>query len=122
MRALFIGSLAAMSLSLYTGCSNSGPSPYEAAVKSQLRDPGSAEFSEVVTNGPVACGFVNSKNGFGGYAGKVPFVVVGDRATIIDSLDGNASHLVNARCGEPARSAINDWIANRAIEALRATM
>lgn len=49
------------------------------AVREQLRDPSSAEFGEIksVTEASgqhVACGTVNARNGYGGYAGRMPFV------------------------------------------------
>ena len=50
-----------------------------AQVRSQLRDPDSAEFSGVdstlTANGRVVCGYVNSRNGFGGMTGPQRFVV-----------------------------------------------
>jgi hypothetical protein len=47
----------------------------EREVRKQLRDPESAQFSDMrstaLTNGQLAvCGLVNSKNGFGGYGGN----------------------------------------------------
>ncbi|RWR50638.1 hypothetical protein EOW65_06710 [Sinirhodobacter ferrireducens] len=51
----------------------------EDAIRSQLRDPDSAKFSDIVADGNSAmitvCGNVNSKNGYGGYTGKIPFSV-----------------------------------------------
>jgi len=48
------------------------------AVKRLLRDPESATFEElaVVSHGDtmLACGYVNAKNGFGGYVGRQAFV------------------------------------------------
>lgn len=45
----------------------------ENAVKLELRDPVSAIFKNVRERGLYVCGEVNSKNGFGGYAGWMPF-------------------------------------------------
>lgn len=46
----------------------------KAAVVAQLRDPSSAEFSNIrIVGGSTVCGEVNSKNGFGGYVGKQRF-------------------------------------------------
>ncbi len=92
---------------------------YEAAVKRELRDPDSAQFSDVVVNVESACGFVNSKNGYGGYAGRQPFIVVGDDATLIEPTV-EASTLVNSRCLDPAKTAINRWLTDSAINALNA--
>lgn len=50
----------------------------QAAVRDTLKDPASATFSglRVSRKGgpPVVCGYVNSKNSFGGYTGKQMFV------------------------------------------------
>lgn len=47
-------------------------------VRNMLKDPSSAEFSEVHTGWssgtPVTCGYVNSRNGFGGMSGKQRFI------------------------------------------------
>jgi hypothetical protein len=57
-------------------------------VKSKLRDPGSATFSNIsaqnriLSDGKtqtIICGLVNSKNGFGGYAGASAFSVFQDK-------------------------------------------
>ena len=51
----------------------------ESAVKDRLKDPYSAKFkhSYYVSNGKGAyCGFVNSKNSFGGYVGDTPFMAI----------------------------------------------
>lgn len=42
----------------------------ETLVKDRLRDPDSAEFEHL----GKGCGYVNSRNGFGGMSGKQPFV------------------------------------------------
>lgn len=52
----------------------------EDRVRQTLRDPGSAEFSQVQVyvpddGGPmVTCGYVNSRNGFGGMSAPKPFI------------------------------------------------
>ncbi|MGE7204923.1 hypothetical protein ACQKJZ_04500 [Sphingomonas sp. NPDC019816] len=47
-------------------------------VRNMLKDPSSAEFSEVHTGWssgtPVTCGYVNSRNGFGGMTGRQRFI------------------------------------------------
>lgn len=54
----------------------------EQAVKDQLRDPDSAEFDtgdlrfKIVATGMIVCGTVNSKNEFGGYAGKQNWIAI----------------------------------------------
>jgi hypothetical protein len=53
----------------------------EAAVKEKLKDPASARFRHPKINVPTGdvglfyCGYVNSKNSFGGYAGDAEFAV-----------------------------------------------
>lgn len=48
----------------------------ERIVSPRLRDPDSAEYSSLRMDrsGTYLCGWVNSKNGFGGYNGPTPFV------------------------------------------------
>lgn len=60
------------------GLSKSEIAAVEAAVKSRLRDPESARFGRMETGkvGPksiLVCGWVNAKNGYGGYDGFGPF-------------------------------------------------
>lgn len=66
-------------------------------VERQLKDPNSAQFTEVV-NGPEAtCGYVNSKNDFGAYSGRLAFVVVGNDLTF-DDQEMDFRTLVRKRC------------------------
>lgn len=57
-----------------------GPSdPYrlmmaEKDVKKRLRDPASAQFSDLTVRNGVVCGQVNSRNGFGGMTGPQQFI------------------------------------------------
>ncbi|WP_157073609.1 hypothetical protein [Sphingomonas soli] len=56
-------------------------------IKAKLRDPGSAEFSELHTirrDGKAlgTCGKVNSKNGFGGMSGPTRFIAGGDISAV----------------------------------------
>lgn len=51
------------------------------SVSDQLKDPESARFGKIVAGTSASrnasitvCGIVNAKNGFGGYAGKKPFL------------------------------------------------
>lgn len=46
----------------------------ETDIKARLRDPKSAEFSRMKLKGGVVCGYVNSRNGFGGMTGPKPFL------------------------------------------------
>lgn len=45
----------------------------QVKVRELLRDPESARFRNISRYGDVVCGQVNSKNGFGGYAGFSDF-------------------------------------------------
>lgn len=69
----------------------------ETQVERQLRDPSSAEFTDVAVyvhprGGFVSCGYVNSRNAFGGMAGPRRFVgnnsfaaiAEGENATAVD--------------------------------------
>jgi len=52
------------------------------AVKAKLKDPESAQFKDTFfnkgsSNVPVSCGWVNSKNGFGGFTGYQRYVSAG---------------------------------------------
>lgn len=66
------------------------------AVKGELKDPYSARFHDLkafnyaIADYPTVqvCGFVNAKNSYGAYAGKVPF-----RAVLIGSEDNGFSGL-----------------------------
>lgn len=61
----------------------------EHAVKSRLKDPGSATFSGMfvswLSGGPIVCGRVNAKNSFGGYAGATRFVAAGNDTAFLES-------------------------------------
>lgn len=47
-------------------------------LRARLRDPASAQFSGTyvawTSGAPIVCGYVNSKNGFGGYTGRQRFI------------------------------------------------
>lgn len=61
----------------------------EHAVKRRLKDPGSASFSGMFVSwfsgGPIVCGRVNARNGFGGYAGATRFVAAGNDTAFLES-------------------------------------
>lgn len=66
------------SLLISAGCSpepemDPAVSIAEEKVRELLRDPESARFKNISRHGDVVCGEVNSKNGFGGYAGFSQF-------------------------------------------------
>jgi len=49
----------------------------EGVIRRDLRDPESARFRDVRRNTEkgAVCGYVNAKNGYGGYVGEAPFIV-----------------------------------------------
>jgi hypothetical protein len=61
-----------------SGCNSAA----EDAVRKELNDPQSAQFTEVVTAKGVTCGLVNSRNALGGYPGLIGFVVENDVALL----------------------------------------
>lgn len=73
-------------------------------VREMLKDPESAQFSNiyVTQNGgsPSVCGFVNAKNSYGGYVGKIRFVASPDIATIWANTKSDISHgIIETICG-----------------------
>jgi hypothetical protein len=61
-----------------------GGVPYseaKAAVAANLRDPGSADFRNMLGSTSAVCGEVNGKNGFGAFAGFKRFVFADDTVT-----------------------------------------
>jgi hypothetical protein len=87
-----------------------GQAPDKAALKIakqmvavRLRDPGSAEFSMLSVHqvGPrrVVCGWVNAKNGFGGYAGPERFVAGMDALPLLSGVDDEAGFEAAWRAG-----------------------
>jgi hypothetical protein len=62
----------------------------KAAVLDQLKDPQSAQFSNVRIVGGLVCGEINAKNSFGGYVGRrhfwggKPEVTAGEEVVISD--------------------------------------
>lgn len=55
----------------------------EETIRKRLRDPDSAEFSDLMVfpriegRSAIICGYVNSRNGFGGLTGRQRFIVGG---------------------------------------------
>ena len=97
---------------------------YETPVKRELRDPESAQFTDVEIGANVACGFVNSKNGYGGYAGRVPFLVRGadaETATAVVMSEVEIEHiaLVENSCPEAIATKILLWRTDKIVEALK---
>lgn len=83
-------------------------------VTSQLKDPDSAKFSQLVRKlapnargepTDVICGSVNAKNSFGGYTGSRPFVFFVERAEVtMAEGDPVNTIVVNNFCGTGFRS------------------
>lgn len=55
------------------------------AVRRLMRDPDSVRFGEHWTSGEYRCGYVNAKNGYGGYVGYKPYLVAGSYAEVFDA-------------------------------------
>lgn len=88
--AVLVGSTGCVSIASTEAAkiSASDVSRVQEIVKSKLRDPESARFSNISAQNrlysdgstqTVICGLVNSKNGFGGYAGATAFSVFQDK-------------------------------------------
>lgn len=107
-----------------TACSNAG-FDYEEAVRSEMRDPDSAEFSNVATAPGVACGFVNAKNAYGGYVGKMIFVATapGDgipTVHLIETWTKENSNLIRSRCPADSAFDLDMWSMNKRSDEIRA--
>lgn len=75
------------------------------ALRGRLKDPQSAEISGAFVSRkagpPVVCGYVNSKNSFGGFTGKQRFVSASAADTIVteeDMADGEMDSLWSKVC------------------------
>ena len=103
MRMLALVSFIAPMLA---GCNSSEKQMLEA-VREQLKDPSSAQFSELemkkTSDGSmnVLCGQVNAKNSFGGYVGARPFTAV--KSNRGDDIAADISE--SANCAEALRIA-----------------
>lgn len=80
----------------------------QAMMKAVLKDPESAQFSEVmvvrVSGEPVVCGYVNARNGFGGFTGRKGFLVTaGGRLTTEESAEGAFEKDWNRLCAGASR-------------------
>ena len=74
-----------------------------AGVKDRLRDPESARFEGIYamkgSNGKLNyCGYVNSKNSFGGYTGKSQFYFFGDNGHVFFASTDYLAPLFPAIC------------------------
>lgn len=96
----------------FAACSAEPREPEEleaarVAVRAMLNDPESGQFTDlrVLENGTV-CGFVNAKNGFGGYNGKDQFYHLGPNEpqggmgrTFVADNSTTARYIVGPVCG-----------------------
>jgi hypothetical protein len=76
--ALVISSAIAVSGAALAAWKIKGPVwRIESGVRENLKDPASAMFTQVEFNPATGagCGFVNAKNGMGGYTGKIGFIL-----------------------------------------------
>lgn len=105
MRVTGFVALACLALA---GCDNVVTSWAEsqalAAVRTELRDPGRARFSETgQTPGGAVCGRVNAVNGYGGMTGAKRFIVPPRRAAVFEELEDPAvfdALWINAGCAK----------------------
>jgi hypothetical protein len=75
----------------------------ESIIRSHLREPSSGIFRHLVTfrvsdDGYIVCGELNSKNGFGGFTGYVPFwaaVFLSENSALIGSHDFSDFRIAN---------------------------
>ena len=81
------------------GCDSAATRDAKEAVKTSLRDPYSAQFSNVeeIKKTGVVCGEVNSKNSFGAFTGAKTFVYDQGRLIIEDDALGFSTIL--EKCG-----------------------
>nr|WP_314529356.1 hypothetical protein [uncultured Brevundimonas sp.] len=66
------------------------------SVTSEMIDPASVVFTDVTADGSSACGWVNGRNRFGGYAGKQRFVWTDGGSTQFES-DADPSKFSNLK-------------------------
>ena len=74
IRTALIAAIAAIASSTALADQAEGIATAKHAVATTLRDPASARFEDVRARLDAVCGFVNAKNGPGGYAGRALFV------------------------------------------------
>lgn len=73
---------------LLVGCNPEASKERQLADKARsglmlvLKDPSSAQFTDIVENKGAICGFVNAKNSMGAYSGFKAFLVKGDEALV----------------------------------------
>jgi hypothetical protein len=114
-RVMRIGAvfLTVLLVAALSGCDESGASAESSkesawnyasqkAVRAKLKDPKSAEFSEVYFSRrgglPMTCGHVNAKNSFGGYAGAQRFISAGGEMTYLEDEVEGFDKLWNRMC------------------------
>lgn len=95
----------------------------KSGMASALRDPESARYGKMSaarlkqTGDIVVCGYINAKNGFGGYGGEQPFVGILYGKKFTDIVVGNGDRFVNHAIYQSCAKAgllIEDGIAYRA--------
>lgn len=91
-----------------------------AAVKESLKDPESAKFSDldsfVAGDLRITCGNVNSKNSFGGYAGKTGFAAMGSESSVflVQFADKGAPGSLRSICDPVQARAITQKVDEKA--------
>jgi hypothetical protein len=90
-------------------------------VERQLKDPDSAQFTEIVKEAKASCGYVNSKNGFGAYSGREAFVVA-DGDVSFDDTSPNFRTLVRHNCDSSFFSTFETAKARQAVKEIDSDM
>lgn len=72
---------------------------FDAAMRSTLKDPFSAQYRDVVftkhPNGEyVFCGYVNSKNSYGGYIGDRLFIAIAEGSLVEASVSSDVDFVI----------------------------
>lgn len=74
---------------------------HQQRIEKRLRDPSSAQFRDMFVgyykDAPVVCGYVNSKNAFGGYAGYQRFISGGDVQVLESEVERGGMDVVWAK-------------------------
>lgn len=101
------------------GCNYYANNEAQELVAKQLKDPESARFNDVKSegNGLITCGSVNAKNGFGAYAGATQFMVWKDHV-FIAQLDEEQDRM--QRCCAAVSRAVRDHIDSANLEGFEA--
>jgi hypothetical protein len=94
---------------LVTACGNQ---EVENAVRLKLKDPSSAQFEGIASNGATVCGFVKAKNSMDGYVSFRAFIVK-EGAVELESEAGDFVTRFVSECTEMTTSKYTDLLTER---------